>query len=165
MDADNLQHELGKRSPFQSPEQEAFLNIIRTASVLTAGFQRLFREHKLSESTYNALRILRGATEDASSKGARTCSQIGEHLVTQVPDVTRLVDRLEQLGFAERVRCEHDRRVVYVRITKPGLAALEELDGPVMDLHRSQLGHMTKPELAELSRLLVKARRAEAAER
>lgn len=165
MDAGNLQHELGKRLPFQSAEQEAFLNIMRTASLLTGGFQRLFREHKLSESTYNALRILRGATQDPSSKGARTCSQIGEHLVAQVPDVTRLIDRLEQLGFAERVRCEQDRRVVYVRITRAGLAALEELDRPVMELHRNQLGHMSKSELAELSRLLVKARRAEAAER
>lgn len=165
MNAGNLQRELGKRLPFQSAEQEAFLNIMRTASLLTGSFQRLFREHQLSESTYNALRILRGATQDPSSKGSRTCSQIGEHLVAQVPDVTRLIDRLEQLGFAERLRSEQDRRVVYVRITRAGLAALEELDKPVMELHRSQLGHMSKSELAELSRLLVKARRAEAAER
>jgi DNA-binding MarR family transcriptional regulator len=154
----NLQHELGKRKPFDAPEQEAFLNVIRTASVLTSAFQKLFRAHKLSESTYNALRILRGSTADIESKGTRTCSQIGEHLVAQVPDVTRLIDRLEQLGFAERVRCDKDRRVVHVRITRKGLDLLAKLDEPVLELHRAQLGHLNRGELAELSRLLVKAR-------
>lgn len=159
MGATTLQHELGKRQPFESPEQEAFLNVIRTASVLSSGFQRLFRDNKLSESTYNALRILRGALDDPGSKGSRTCTQIGAHLVSQVPDVTRLVDRLEQLELAERVRCDADRRVVHVRITKKGLAVLAELDEPLVAMHRSQLGHMAPAELAELSRLLVKARR------
>jgi DNA-binding MarR family transcriptional regulator len=153
-----LQHELGKRQPFDAPEQEAFLNLIRTASVLTAAFQRLFRAYKLSESTYNALRILRGSTADAESKGTRTCTQIGEHLVAQVPDVTRLIDRLERLGFAERVRCDKDRRVVHVRITRKGLDVLAKLDEPVLELHRAQLGHLSGSELADLSRLLVKAR-------
>ncbi len=158
MPTTTLQHELGKRKPFDAPEQEAFLNVIRTASVLTSAFQRLFRAHKLSESTYNALRILRGSTTDAESHGTRTCSQIGEHLVAQVPDVTRLIDRLEQLGFAERVRCDKDRRVVHVRITRKGLDVLAKLDEPVLELHRAQLGHMSRGELSDLSRLLVKAR-------
>lgn len=160
MSAGNLQYEIRKRTPFQHAEQEAFLNLLRTTSVLSTEFQRLFREHKLSESTYNALRILRGAAQDPETGGMRTCSEVGEHLVAQVPDVTRLIDRLEELGFAERVRCEKDRRVVYVKITSEGMGVLARLDGPVMDLHSSQLGHMTKSELEELSRLLVKARRA-----
>jgi DNA-binding MarR family transcriptional regulator len=157
-----LQHEIGKRKPFDAPEQEAFLNLIRTASVLSAGFQRLFRAHKLSESTYNALRILRGAAADPESRGVHTCSEIGEHLVTQVPDVTRLIDRLEELGLAERVRCEEDRRVVHVKITRKGLEVLARLDEPVLELHRAQLAHLSRAELGELSRLLTKARRHEA---
>lgn len=160
MSGSALQHELGKRKPFESAEQEAFLNVVRTSSVLGAAFQRLFREYKLSESTYNALRILRGVKDDPSTKGVRSCTQIGDHLVARVPDVTRLIDRLEQLGLAERVRCEQDRRVVYVRITRKGSDVLTALDEPVRELHHAQLGHMSRAELAELSRLLVKARRA-----
>lgn len=159
-----LQYELGKRKPFDAPEQEAFLNVIRTASLLEAGFQRLFRTHKLSQATYNALRILRGAAAEPNGKGARTCTEIGEHLVAQVPDVTRLIDRLERLGLAERVRCEKDRRVVYVRITRKGLDVLARLDQPVIELHKAQLGHMSRAELSELSRLLVKARQGRHAE-
>lgn len=159
-----LQQEIGKTEPFESAEQEAMLNIVRTASVLSAGFSRLMRGHGLSESAYNALRILRGAMSDPRAAapdghgGARTCTQIGEHLITQVPDVTRLIDRLAKDGLAERVRSEADRRVVYVRITKKGLGVLMRLDEPVLALHRAQLGHMSRAELRELSRLLEKCR-------
>ena len=161
MSESTLQHEIGKKKPFDSAEQETFLNVIRTASVLSSAFQKLFREYKLSESTYNALRIMRGDGDDPVNKGTRTCSQIGDQLIAQVPDVTRLIDRLEQLGFAERIRCDEDRRVVHVRITQKGLDVLALLDEPLMRLHHAQLGHMSREELAELSRLLVKARGGE----
>jgi DNA-binding MarR family transcriptional regulator len=154
----NLAHEIGKRDAFASPEQEAFLNLVRTESRLAAECERLFKSYSLSASTYNVLRILRGS----GPRGA-TCSQIGEHLVAQVPDVTRLIDRLADAGLVERTRIAEDRRVVLIRITRKGLDLLSRLDRPTMDLHRRQLGHMSPTELGELSRLLYKARHPEAA--
>ena len=151
-----LADEIGKKKPFESPEQEAHLNVLRTASVLAGRFGTLFKRHGLTESTYNLLRILRGAA--TTGQGRRSCREIGEHLVAQVPDVTRLVDGLEKNGLAERCRCEKDRRVVFVQITKKGLDLLSKLDGPTLELHRALLGHMSRAELAELSRLLVMAR-------
>lgn len=154
----SLAAEIGKSRPFDSPAQEAYLNILRTASRLTAPFEALFKQHDLSESTYNALRILRGGTLGQSPPGKRPCHEIGEHLVARVPDVTRLIDRLESAGLVERSRCNEDRRVVYVAITRRGLDLLARLDRPMMDLHTRQLAHLSRRELAELSRLLVKAR-------
>jgi DNA-binding MarR family transcriptional regulator len=153
-----LAEEIHKQSPFDDPAQEAYLNILRTCTALQADFERLFKKNGLSHSTYNALRILRGATAGANAPGKRACNEIGEHLVSRVPDVTRLVDRLETLGLAERVRDSGDRRVVFVRITRKGLALLAKLDEPVSALHRRQMGHMSGSELAELNRLLVVAR-------
>lgn len=147
-----LQDEIKKREPFRCPEQEVALNIARTHDRLTADFSRLFKEHGISESQYNALRILRGAGE------ALPCLEVAARMITQLPDITRLVDRLEGSGLAERERIAEDRRVVLVRITKRGLKVLEELDEPVLALHREQLGHLTREELATLNRLLVKAR-------
>ncbi len=154
----SLQHEIRKRNPFDLPEQEAYLNIIRTASFLTVEFERFFREHGLSEATYNALRILRGATLGPDAPGKRACSEIGDQMIAQVPDVTRVVDRIEKLGLAERCRCEKDRRVVYVRITRRGLDLLARLDRELLKLHKGQLGHLSPRELDRLSRILVKAR-------
>lgn len=147
-----LQDEIKKREPFQCPEQEVALNIARTSDRLGADFARLFKEHGISESQYNALRILRGAGE------ALPCLEVASRMITQLPDITRLVDRLEGSGLVERERTAEDRRVVLVRITKRGLKLLEELDEPVVALHREQLGHLTRDELTALNRLLVKAR-------
>jgi DNA-binding MarR family transcriptional regulator len=77
-------------------------------------------------------------------------------MVTRVPDVTRLVDRLEGLGFVRRERAEGDRRVVEVSITKRGLEVLAELDEPLVDAHRRQFGSLARAEIAQLRRLLDK---------
>lgn len=150
-----LAREIGKKRPFESREQEAYLNLLRTLSVLSGPFEALMRPHRLSEATYNLLRILRGA----GSEG-RACSRIGCDMIARVPDVTRLVDRLEASGLAQRKRSAEDRRVVTVVITDAGLGLLASLDDPVMQIHRENLGHLSQAELDELNRLLVKAREA-----
>lgn len=150
-----LARELRKRRPFESSEQEIFLNVLRTASVLTEDFVHIFKRHGLSESTYNALRILRGA----GTQG-RSCSQIAADTVARVPDITRIVDRLEAMGYAQRSRVSVDRRVVMVTITQRGLELLNQLDEPVNKAHKDQLGHLSRAEQTQLNELLVKARRA-----
>ena len=147
-----LQDELKKRNPFDAPEQEVALNLARTAERLQAEFSRLFKAHGITGAQYNVLRILRGAGAELP------CLEIAGRMITHLPDITRLVDRLEAAGLVERYRTDEDRRLVLVRITKPGLRVLGELDAPVLELHRRQLGHLTPEELAELNRLLVKAR-------
>jgi DNA-binding MarR family transcriptional regulator len=148
-----LQHEVNKKRPFDMPEQEAFLNLIRTAADLEGPLLAVLKPKGLTPSTYNVLRILRGAGE-----GGRQASSIGCDMVVRVPDVTRLVDRLEQRGLVERERSTTDRRVVVVRISKKGLALLKKLDGPVLDVHKSQLGHLNESDLETLNALLVRAR-------
>lgn len=150
-----LAKELRKKAPFQSLEQEAYLNLLRTISVLGCDIERDLKRHGLSEATYNALRILRGA-----GPAGRACSRIADDMVARVPDITRIVDRLETAGHAVRSRESDDRRVVMVRITKAGLDLLAKLDEPVLKLHKQQLGHLTRADLAQLNALLVKARRA-----
>jgi DNA-binding MarR family transcriptional regulator len=149
----SLQAELRKKRPFDLPEQEAFLNIARTHGVLTARMARLFKEHEITPPQYNILRILRGAGADGLP-----CQEIGEQMVNQVPDVTRLVDRLEQAGLAERKRTEADRRVVLVRITAAGRKLLAGLDAPVLAMHKQVLGHLSRAELEQINRLMEKAR-------
>lgn len=150
-----LAAEIGKKRPFDLPEQETHLNLLRTHSVLAAEGHRLLKPYKLSEALYNTLRILRGHDDGATPKA---CSDIGAMMIAQVPDVTRIIDRLEDMGLAQRRRTDADRRVVLVSITKKGLELLGRLDRPVLEMHKQQLGHMTRAELRELSRLLEKAR-------
>jgi DNA-binding MarR family transcriptional regulator len=151
--ATTLQRQLQKRQPFAVPEEEVNLNIQRTHSVLSGSSVKLLKRHKLSSPLYNILRILRGA-----GTGGLPCSKVGARMVTREPDVTRLVDRLERAGWVKRRRSEEDRRVVNIEITKSGLKLVGRLDGPVTELHKQGLGHLTRQEMNELNRLLVKAR-------
>ena len=149
----SLQHQLKKKHPFELPEEEVSLNIQRTFGVLMGPELKLFKKHKLSPPLYNILRILRGVGGDGLP-----CSQIGDRMVTREPDMTRLIDRLEQAGWARRDRSTEDRRVVTITLTATGRKLLDKLDEPILDLHRDTLGHLTKKEMVELNRLLVKAR-------
>jgi DNA-binding MarR family transcriptional regulator len=147
-----LQRELKKRRPFDAPEQEAALNLVRTSDRLQHQFARLFREHDLTPSQYNVLRILRGAGEPLP------ILEIAARTVAVVPGITGLVDRLEKCQLVERRRSTDDRRVIYVAATAKALALLAKIDAPLAALHRTLLGHLTRAELAELNRLLEKAR-------
>jgi MarR family transcriptional regulator, 2-MHQ and catechol-resistance regulon repressor len=147
-----LQDELGKKRPFESPEQEAYLNLARTGDRLQTRFLRLFRDYDLTPSQYNVLRILRGEGEPMK------CMDVAGRTVTEVPGITGLIDRLEARGLVERQRSTEDRREVFVSVTAKGLKLLADLDEPVAGMHRTLLGHLTRAELAELVRLLEKAR-------
>lgn len=147
-----LQHELKKKRPFESPEQEAALAVLRTGDQLQIRFARLLREHGLTPSQYNVLRILRGEGKPLP------VLEIAGRTITVVPGITGLIDRLEQAGFVNRVRCAEDRRVIYVALTDRGTATLAALDGPLIALHHKLLGHLSRAELKELIRLLEKVR-------
>jgi DNA-binding MarR family transcriptional regulator len=87
--------------------------------------------------------------------------EIAAHMITVVPGITGLVDRLECAGLVERKRCDHDRRVIYVAIAPRALEILAEIDEPLSKLHQQTLGHMTPEDLSTLSRLLERARHAD----
>jgi len=149
-----LHQELKKKRPFDSREQEAALNIVRTNDQLQIRFARLFREYALTPSQYNILRILRDEGK------ALPILEIADRTVTVVPGITGLIDRLEQAGFVCRKRCEKDRRVIYAELTDKGAATLAVLDQPVLDLHEKLMGHLSAAELKTLSGLLEKVRLA-----
>src|SRR5215467_15689434 len=126
MTTPKLQHELKKKRPFESLEEEAALNIVRTSDQLQIRFARLLREFGLTSPTqYNILRILRGEGRPLP------ILEIASRTITVVPGITGLIDRLEQAGFVNRVRCAKDRRVVYVALADHGTRTLAALDEPL----------------------------------
>src|SRR6266849_10874703 len=152
MTTPKLQHELKKKRPFESPEQEAALSVLRTSDQLQIRFARLLREHGLTPSQYNILRILRGEGKPLP------ILEIASRTITVVPGITGLIDRLERGGFVHRLRCEKDRRVIYVALTDQGTKTLADLDEPLLILHRKLMGHLSQGESKELIRLLEKVR-------
>jgi DNA-binding MarR family transcriptional regulator len=150
----SLGEEIKKVRPFDAVEQEAFLNLLRTADVLAGDMAELFKPSGLSATQYNVLRILRGAGPDGLP-----CGEVAARLITRDPDVTRLLDRLEKRRLISRCRDAKDRRVVCARITDAGETLLAELDPLVLAAHRKQLSHMSATQLKQLIELLEVARK------
>jgi DNA-binding MarR family transcriptional regulator len=148
-----LGSEIRKRGPFDSLEQEVYLNCLRTADWLARAGAAALRPAGLSATQYNVLRILRG-----EGAGGVSCQEIANRMITRDPDLTRLLDRLETRGLVTRQRQSDDRRVVKALITEKGMALLSELDGPVRDMHLSVLGHMGEESLKQFLQLLESAR-------
>jgi DNA-binding MarR family transcriptional regulator len=147
--ADNRQ-----RKPHPCPEEALFLELLRTTDMLSRRLTQVLKSEELSSNQYNVLRILRGAPEGLP------CGEIGNRMITRDPDITRLLDRLEKRGLISRCRENKDRRTVMVRIAPEGLNLLAELDQPVQQTHRSQMGHMGREKLRMLTALLQECRAA-----
>ncbi|MBV8478371.1 MAG: MarR family transcriptional regulator [Acidobacteria bacterium] len=143
-----------KPQPAPSPEEEAYLELLRTTDLLSRGVVRVLKDEDLSSTQYNVLRILRGQREGLP------CGEIAQRMITRDPDITRLLDRLENRGLVWRSRHEQDRRTVLTRITSAGLKVLARLDEPVRAVHDQQLGHVGGWRLKKLSNLLRCCRRA-----
>jgi DNA-binding MarR family transcriptional regulator len=148
----HIQEEIKQQKPM-TPEQEAILTVQRTADAFQRQFSEVLKPHGISGTQYNVLRILRGAGKDGLP-----CGSVAERMVTRDPDITRLLDRLDKMGYITRSRDTLDRRVVTTRITEDGLKLLKKLDKPAVDLEAKLLGHMTKSQLRTLVDLLDQAR-------
>lgn len=150
-----LAKELQQQKPFESPEQEAVLSIARTAAMLDRALTEFLKPHGVTPTQYNVLRILRGAGENALCR-----HEIRERLVSEVPDVTRLLDRLEDAGLVRRTRDPEDRRMTRTRITARGRKLLASLDEPLRQLQEDLLGEVARVDLVRLVDLLATVRRS-----
>lgn len=151
--ADLLRREIKQTKPFVSLADEAFLNLQRTSDFLTRKVVDLLKPHRITPPQYNVLRILRGAGES----GLIT-REIGERMLTYVPDATRMLDRLESRNFICRERGVEDRRLVTACITAEGLELLANLDNVLKDFHKNLLGGCSDNELRDLIEMLEKLR-------
>ena len=130
--------------------RETYRNLIRVHERLTGEFATLFRQHGVSQAQYNVMRVLR----EAPPEGA-PCQYIGARLLSKVPDVTRLIDRMVASDLVRRERCERDRRIVLVNLTSKGREIHERIDSPADRLYENQLGSLPHEQVQTLNRILL----------
>ena len=138
---------------FDSLEQEAYLQLWRTYDRLRELDERVFAAHGLSAQQYNALRVLRAADPEPLATSA-----LGARLVSRAPDMTRMLDKLEEQGLVRRRRSDENRRLVEVWITPAGRTAVDRLAAAVRQCGHDQLGHLDRKSLRTFIDLLKRAR-------
>jgi len=137
----------------QLASRSMFLELLKTHDALQSEFAALFKEHGLTLAQFNVLRILRGAGPQGLA-----CQAIGDRLINRLPDVTRLLDRMEAAKLVSRERNAGDRRVVIVKLTADGRRRVDALDEPVLTLHERQVEHMPAREIEQLATALERLR-------
>ena len=146
-----LQQEIKQARPFR-PIEEVSLSILRTAVLLENIPNKIFKDAGVTHVQYNVLRILRG------SPNGLCRSEIGERLIASVPDVTRLLDRMEASGLIVRHRVEKDRRYVLTKITEKGRQLADSLEVPLVQAFEERLSCVSIEDARTLVSILDKLR-------
>lgn len=137
------------QSNFKNNKVKALINIKYTSNWLSSQENEFFKPYGISPQQFNILRILRGAKDKIKVQVVK------ERMIERAPNATRLMDKLCDKNLISRERCEHDRRVVYVKITNQGLELLKMIDE---NKNLSFLEKLTEEEAITLSNLLDKIR-------
>ncbi len=149
----SLQSELVQKTPFEHPEVELFLSLVRATDALCRQPSQILKKAGLSGPQYNVLRILRGA-----GAAGLPCGDIGARMVTHDSDITRLLNRLESKKWVKRAKKSNDRRCITTHITATGLALLKSLDEPITQTHLHQLGFLPENEMHKILDCLARIR-------
>lgn len=149
----SLQEEIKQTRPFASLAQEAHLSVVRTAAMLADDVEQFLKPYGITGTQYNVLRILRGA-----EPGGLCRNEVRDRMLTRMPDMTRLLDRMEDAGLVIRSRERDDRRMVSTRIAPRGTQLLAELDEVIQREHKSRFSIFSDTELRTLIEMLAKVR-------
>ena len=102
----------------------------------------------------------------ASPNGRPRMSELADWLTLSRGGITKLVDRLQQAGYIERVNCTGDRRALQAELTPAGESMLEEMRAVYDAELERDLSMLSEQEAELISAALSKitARTCEAAE-
>lgn len=148
-----------------TPESDAAVLTVRLGDMLSTEIDYFFRAWGITVRQFNVLRILyvRDPERKGMSRGA-----IEARLLRRMPDVTRLLDRLEAAGLIVRHRPRDNQRTVLATLTDKGWDLVEQSHQPLLAANRAQFAQFSKTELktyiALLQKGLKRAAQATAAE-
>jgi DNA-binding MarR family transcriptional regulator len=109
------------------------------------------KPYDVSLQQFNVLRILRGQKGKPAN-----LSTLNDRMITKMSNTTRLVDKLINKGFVDRVICKSNRRKVEINITNKGQEVLLVMDKAMKNAEDSILKKFTPEELNLLNKLLDK---------
>lgn len=140
-----------KQRAFDSKYQEAVLSLLVAADMINRILESRCESHGITAAQYNVLRILRGV-----HPGGHPRCEIIDRMIHVAPDVTRLIDRLERLGLAQRAKSTTDGRLSLTFITPKGLALLETMQNDIENFNSIIAEHLTEAEARTLAMLTEK---------
>ncbi|MBI1290991.1 MarR family transcriptional regulator [bacterium] len=149
----DIANQIKQARGFRSVPEKAFVSLIKTNDMVVAAEESVFRQAGITFTQYNVLRILRGSHPDGLP-----VMEVGSRMLSRVPDVTRLLNRMERNGLIERHRGKVDRRSIIVRLSAKGMDSVNGLDPVVSEMQRRLFDGLSDDELDAFCRVLEKLR-------
>jgi len=140
--------------PATSLQHAAQLSVIRTGAMLQDDFERMLAPYGLGGAQFNVLRILRGA-----GTGGLCRNELRDRMLTRMPDMTRLLDRMERSGLVARTRKDEDRRMVTTRLTREGRQLIDSIDADAAREQKRRFRSLSDTQLHALIDLLQEVQR------
>jgi DNA-binding MarR family transcriptional regulator len=96
------------------------------------------------------------AAVERAPDGQPRMSELAEWLTLSRGGITKLVDRLQQAGYIERVACSKDRRSLHASLTAAGRKLLEEMRGVYAGEIERYMSGVSQREASVLSEVLAR---------
>ena len=137
---------------FHSEQEKSFVNLIYTAALFEANFNKFIKPFGVSSQQYNVLRILRGQFPNSMSSG-----DLHSRMIHKMSNASRLVDKLVEKGYVIRVVNANDKRNILVSITDLCLRLVIDLDKEVAAFQKTSI-NLPSSKLKDLNLILDELR-------
>lgn len=150
MSIPDILQERVQQDGFEDAKQQALVSLLVATAQLRQALNRACDPYGITHDQYNVLRILRGVHPEGHPR-----YEISDRLIERAPDVTRILDRLQQNGYVERYRSPEDGRLSIARITEEGLRLLTEMDDAIREVREHNLDRFSDDECEVLSQMCM----------
>lgn len=131
--------------------KEIVIKLIRLNSAINEQLMLAMKPFGISIQQFNVLRILRG------QKGvAANLFTVQEKMVNKMSNTTRIIDKLIDKSFVERIICKENRRKIELFITDEGLSFLKQVDPVIEQTEAKMTKNLSANEKQEIMTLLNK---------
>ncbi len=130
---------------------QTFSTLLNCQQKLSYNISKEMKKFGITRQQYEVLAIL----NDNSAK-QMNLNNVKSHLRENVPDISRIVQRLVEKRLINRSRQAHDKRNSAISINKEGISLITQIE-PILKKKMDEFfGVLTAEELAELSRIITK---------
>lgn len=142
-----------KQNGFLNDYVKAHVNILFTASWLSARASTALKNFDISVHQFNILRILRGMHPNPGS-----IKELTERMIDKSSNASRLVDKLISKKLVLKAKASSDNRRAEVVISPEGLALLEKASCQMDTLTDSLAQNISKEAVQSLNEVLDRLR-------
>ena len=131
--------------------KKVIIKLIKMNCAINEQLMLVLKPFGISIQQFNVLRILRG------QKGvAANLFTVQEKMVNKMSNTSRIIDKLIDKSFVERIICKENRRKIELFITEEGLNFLKKVDPVIDQTEEKMTNHLSEKEKQEMLILLNK---------